>query len=79
MQSNGNEYADQFGPLYAKIPKSVFAAVALSYANWACGEEARSFDEAVNRFCDEWGALYVAGIVPQKPLKGAKPCTAIPT
>jgi hypothetical protein len=63
----GNEYSRQFGRMYAKIPKSVFAAVALSYANWASGEEAQSFDIAVERFLAEWNVLCENGIIPQRP------------
>ena len=65
----GNEYARQFGRLYAKTPKSVFAAVALSYASWASGEEAQTFDIAVDRFLEEWKVLNENGIIRQKPAK----------
>lgn len=65
----GNEYARQFGRLYAKTPKSVFAAVALSYASWASGEETQTFDVAVERFLEEWKVLNENGIIPQKPAK----------
>jgi hypothetical protein len=63
----GNEYAQAFGKLYAKTPKAVFAAVAYSYATWACGTEAKTSDEAVARFLSEWRTLQENGIVPQKP------------
>lgn len=61
-----NEYAQAFGPLYARIPKSVFAAVAFSFAGWASGSEARDTDEQVERFMEEWRTLQANGIVPQK-------------
>jgi hypothetical protein len=63
----GNEYAAAFGRLYASTPKAVFAAVALSYANCASGEEAKTLDEAVQRFIQEWKTLYENGIIPQEP------------
>lgn len=66
-----NQYARAFGPKYAKIPKSVFAAVAFSYANWACGEEAKTDEEAISRFMKEWHTLYDNGIVSQKPRASA--------
>ena len=64
---SSNEYAQAFGRLYAKVPKAVFAAVALSYASWASGQETANFDEAVTRFIEEWRVLNQNGIVPQKP------------
>jgi len=63
----GNDYARCFGRMYDKIPKSVFAAVAISYASWACGEEAQTFDVSVERFLAEWKILQENGIIPQKP------------
>lgn len=62
-----NEYAMAFGRDYSKIPKSVFAAVAFSYATWACGDEAKTNDDAVARFMKEWRTLNDNGIIPQKP------------
>ena len=62
-----NEYQRAFGRLYARTPKAVFAAVALSYANWAGGEEAPTVADAVPRFLHEWQMLYENGIVWQKP------------
>lgn len=62
-----NEYSRAFGRLYAKTPKSVFAAVAFSFANWASGEEAKSAAENVARFIAEWSLLHENGIVPQAP------------
>lgn len=65
-----NEYAQAFGKLYAKTPKSVFAAVAFSYANGASGEEAGTSAEVVARFVEEWRTLCDNGIVSQKPASG---------
>ena len=58
-----NEYSRQFGPLYAKIPKAVFAAVAYSYAS-SGGED---HDHGIERFIAEWKVLHENGIVQQKP------------
>lgn len=73
----GNEYAQGFGRLYEEIPKAVFAAVAYSYAGWACGEEAKANDEIVARFLEEWRILHDNGIVPQKPPQ-YKPISLVP-
>ena len=67
---SSNEYAQAFGRLYSAIPKSVFAAVAFSYANISCGEDGHESDnsnETVRRFLNEWKILHENGIVPQKP------------
>lgn len=58
-----NQYAEQFGQQYAKIPKSVFAAVAFSFAS-SGGDH---MGEGVKRFTDEWKILFENGIVQQKP------------
>ena len=64
-----NEYQRAFGKLYAKTPKSVFAAVALSLA-YMDVEEA-GLPQAVAHFLSEWRCLNENGIVPQKAPKGA--------
>ena len=64
-----NEYSQAFGRLYAKTPKAVFAAVAFSYANWACGEESANDQETIGRFIQEWRVLHENGLVSQKPPK----------
>ena len=76
MAKSSNEYAQAFGKLYARTPKSVFAAVAFSYANWACGTESGSTDETVSRFLEEWKCLYENEIVPQKPKLNREPNAA---
>lgn len=63
--TKGNEYQKVLSAeFYRRCPKSVLAAIAVSYA-------ARQFDEdftmAENAIIDEWKALYTNGIVPQKP------------
>ena len=70
MPKSSNEYAQAFGPLYAKTPKAVFAAVAYSFAGWAAGEEAKTNDEQIERFLKEWRILWENGIVPQKARGG---------
>ena len=57
-----NEYA-RLVPNYDEIPKAVFAAIAFSMC-FISAEE--STEGAVARFNEEWDALHVAGIVPQK-------------
>jgi hypothetical protein len=57
MKMITNSYAQAFGRLYAKTPKAVFAAVAFSFAGWACGQEAKTDAEQVQRFVDEWARL----------------------
>ena len=60
-----NEYAAQFGRLYTKTPKVVFAAIAYSLA-------LRLNDDmpgaAIAAFLSEWNILHENGIVPQKSL-----------
>lgn len=63
-----NGYQRAFGALYDEIPKSVFAAVALSFAYISIEE--KGFDEAARRVIEEWRTLFENGIVPQKPPKG---------
>lgn len=62
-----NQYAGALGRLYDLTPKAVFAAVAYSYATWACGEEAKTSEKVVMRLLEEWRVLHENGIVPQKP------------
>ena len=51
----GNEYLAHLGPLYAKTPKAVFAAMAFNFA----------FIDVEEQGVEQ--ALYENGIVPQKP------------
>jgi hypothetical protein len=60
----GNEYAHAMGRMYADTPKAVFAAVAYSLAMRL---EEDNPERAVALLKSEWRALYVIGIVPQKP------------
>lgn len=59
------EYAKVFGRDYAKIPKSVFAAIAFSYASHGGDDYVNGVESAIN----EWWTLYENGIVAQKPTK----------
>lgn len=59
----GNEYAEVLGRLYADIPKSVLAAIVVSWA--MCPQ----FEDVPAKVLDEWGVLHDNGIVPQKPPK----------
>lgn len=58
-----NSYALTLGDLYARTPKAVFAAIAVSAltSGGDCISEARA------RLLEEWKILYDNGIVPQKP------------
>ena len=60
-----NEYSRAFGRLYAKTPKSVFAAVVWSYVS-SGGDHP---ENGLKNFLDEWKILHDNGIVQQKPLK----------
>jgi hypothetical protein len=63
----GNDYLAHLGPLYAKTPKAVFAAMAFSFA--FIDVEEQGVEQALARLRFEWQALYDNGIVPQKPPK----------
>jgi hypothetical protein len=49
---------------YDGVPKAVFAAIAFSMCFMHSEEDT---GKALERFNEEWKALYEAGIVPQKP------------
>lgn len=67
----GNEYASALGRFYTDTPKSVFAALAFSYAS-VLGTSAEGADETTNpqeviaRLTHEWAVLAENGIVHQK-------------
>lgn len=61
-----NEYQSSIGDLFEKTPKSVFAALAVSFAA-RLNED--NIDSARAFLISEWSALHVAGIIPQKPPK----------
>lgn len=59
-----NEYAQQFGRLYAETSKAVFAAIVYSYVS-AGGDASK--ETALENFLNEWRILHDNGIVPQPP------------
>ncbi len=63
LHNKTNEYSDALGDLLDRIPKTVFAAIAFSYAS--CGGD--DFAAGVTNIIREWWILYENGIVPQKP------------
>lgn len=65
-----NEYVAALGEFYARTPKAVFAAIALSYATrlFAKTEGTDSIDVLV----EEWKTLHENGIIPQNPGKYVK-------
>ena len=62
----GNTYADALHGLFDRIPKSVFAALAVSYA---LRQQADDFTKVPNEIIAEWETLYQNGIVAQRPVK----------
>ncbi len=64
-----NEYAQVFGhKTFDEIPKAVFAAIALSFANRAQAAEGDLY-AAAQLAVSEWETLADNGIVPQRPSK----------
>ena len=59
----GNEYHRVIGKLATECPKTVLAALAVSYAS-SGGD---FLDRAERALAYEWQVLYDNGIVPQKP------------
>jgi hypothetical protein len=64
-----NEYAAAFGKLYADTPKTVFAAIAYSFAMRLSEDQPKA---ALALFAEEWQILHVQGIVPQRPKQSGK-------
>ena len=60
-----NEYANGF-PDFDRTPKSVIAAIAVSFAALQTDED---FEKAKELIRQEWFRLHQAQIVPQKPPK----------
>ena len=61
-----NNYSEVIGDhLYAAIPKAVLAAVVVSLLS----NGGDHFEDVEAKLVEEWGALHVAGIVPQRPPK----------
>lgn len=61
----GNEYARMLERDYARTPKAVLAAIAVSFAIHLQDEE--DLSKARGQVMAEWAALHAAGIVPQAP------------
>ena len=59
----GNEYAAALGDLFNAAPKTVLAAIAVSFAT-SGGDHMEVAREAIRA---EWNALFVAGVVRQAP------------
>jgi hypothetical protein len=65
-----NEYIEMLGGRhFTHTPKSVLAAIAMSFAMRLAGDNQ---DEARALFFDEWNTLAENGIVPQKCFVGRK-------
>ena len=72
-----NNYTLMLKEIYDQIPKSVFAAIAISLLT--CGGEHEPMQEIDKKVAWEWGALYEFGIVSQKPRgKAAKILASLP-
>lgn len=54
---------------YEKIPKSVFAALAISFGCLVCGDTSPEPETIKKILLSEWWILYEGGHVPQKPYK----------
>ena len=61
-----NNYVDGIPlQLYNRIPKAVWAALALSYAS----QGGENFNGVMDKIFDEWSKLYLNDVVPQKPAR----------
>lgn len=60
-----NEYAARLDEIYARTPKAVLAAIAVSMLS-SGGDH---MEGVADRVLDEWRVLYLNGIVPQRPFK----------
>lgn len=70
LKNKLNEYATLSGDdLFEKAPKSVWAALAVSFASRNAGPDGESLDgvDVRRALLDEWKILHEQGIVPQKP------------
>ena len=60
-----NGYEELINPiLYGKIPKTVLAAIVVSWASTRGDDE--TFEGIDQKILDEWAALHGNGIVPQR-------------
>jgi hypothetical protein len=68
MGSLQNDYANQISPeVFDKTPKTVFAAIAVSFIANHLAQDLHNVDLAL---LHEWEVLHNEGIVPQRPPKG---------
>jgi hypothetical protein len=65
LTNKSNEYVKILKD-YDRIPKTVLAAIAVSFA---LRIEEEAWERVENRVANEWQALYDNGIVPQKPTR----------
>ena len=65
INNSNNQYNALLGRLSDRIPKSVFAAIAVSFANILQGEG--QLEKAPEFVALEWVLLYENQIVPQRP------------
>ena len=63
IQYRGNEYVRKIPRLFNECPKTVLAAIAVSYAS-SGGDH---LEIAERNLCYEWVTLFENGIVPQRP------------
>lgn len=67
-----NDYQKLLAGDFDKTPKSVYAAIALSFAMRLTPEDDEKYTEALALVRSEWAALHHNAIVPQKPLTGGR-------
>jgi hypothetical protein len=69
-----SNYQDLFGEDYGNIPKSVFAAIAVSFALRLTEKSPGMYheDNALHKIFEEWRVLHANEIVQQKPIQRSK-------
>jgi hypothetical protein len=66
LNNKSNEYIQALERgVFDSIPKSVFAAIAISYLV----NHGVAFEDVTEEIMNEWQTLHLNGIVPQKPRK----------
>lgn len=74
---NGYSIVTELALGHNKTPKTVYAALAMSFAMRLCPEDDENNSQAIALMRQEWATLHVNGIVPQKVPKippASKPC-----
>lgn len=69
MLGSSNEYVSTLGRDFTETPKTVYAAIALSFAMRLTGDD---WNAAKALLANEWETLHANGILPQKPRKAAR-------